>query len=58
MALTKDKLVICLQAQMGMTKQESLQIVARVLEIMKETLARGEVLPYQRFRKVFCQSKE
>lgn len=42
MALTKDKLIARLQTQIGMTKPESHQMVDRVLEIMKETLAKGE----------------
>ena len=44
MALTKDKLVTRLQTQIGMTKPESRQIVERLFEIMKETLADGEDL--------------
>ena len=44
MALTKDKLVTRLQTQIGMTKPESRQIVERLFEIMKETVAGGEDL--------------
>jgi len=41
MALTKDKLITRLQTQMGISKQESRQIVDLFLEIMKDSLARG-----------------
>ena len=44
MALTKDKLVIRLQTQIGMTKPESRQLVERLFAIMKSTLADGEDL--------------
>jgi integration host factor subunit alpha len=44
MALTKDKLITRLQTQVGLDKQESRQIVERVLGIMKETLAKGDDL--------------
>jgi len=44
MALTKDKLVTRLQTQIGMTKPESRQIVERLFEIMKTTLADEEDL--------------
>ena len=40
--LTKDKLIIRLQTQVGLDKQESRQIVERVLGIMKDTLAEGD----------------
>ncbi len=42
MSLTKDKLITRLQAQVGVNKQESRQIVDRLLEIIKHTLARGD----------------
>jgi integration host factor subunit alpha len=44
MALTKDELVTRLQTQIGMTKPEFRQIVERLFEIMKTTLADGEDL--------------
>ena len=40
MSLTKDKLITRLQTQVGITKQESRQIMDRLLEIMKDTLTR------------------
>ena len=44
MSLTKDKLITCVQTQVGLDKQESHQIVERLLGIMKDTLAQGEEL--------------
>ena len=44
MALTKDKLVTRLQTQIGIPKPESRQIVERLFEIMKGTMAGGEDL--------------
>ena len=44
MALTKEKLISRLQTQAGLSKQESRSIVERVLDIMKESLARNEDL--------------
>ena len=53
MALTKNKLVIRLQAQMGMSKPESGQIVESFFDIIKGTLANGEDLLINGFGK-FC----
>ena len=53
MALTKDKLVTRLQTQIGMSKQESMQIAESLFEIMKGTLANGEDLLISGFGK-FC----
>jgi len=53
MALTKCKLVTRLQTQMGMSKQESGQIVESLFEIIKGTLANGEDLLISGFGK-FC----
>jgi integration host factor subunit alpha len=44
MSLTKDKLVSRIQTQVGLDKQESPQIIERLLGIMKDTLAQGEEL--------------
>jgi len=57
MALTKDKLIIGLQTQMGISKQESRQIVDRLLEIMKDSLARGEDLLISGFGKFSVRQK-
>jgi integration host factor subunit alpha len=57
MALTKDKLTARLQTQIGMTKSESRQIVERVFEIMKSTLADGEDLLISGFGKFNVREK-
>ena len=57
MALTKDKLVIRLQTQMGLTKQESGQMVESLLGIMKGTLANGEDLLISGFGKFSVRQK-
>jgi integration host factor subunit alpha len=58
MSLTKDKLITRLQAQVGLDKQESRQIVERLLGIMKDTLARGEELLISGFGKFSVKAKE
>jgi integration host factor subunit alpha len=57
MALTKDKLNARLQTQIGMTKPESRQIVERLFEIMKTTLADGEDLLISGFGKFHIRQK-
>ena len=57
MSLTKDKLITRLQAQVGLEKQESRQIVKRFLGIMKDTLARGEDLLITGFGKFSVRQK-
>ncbi|MBI4961647.1 MAG: integration host factor subunit alpha [Desulfomonile tiedjei] len=57
MALTKEKMIIRLQMQMGISKQESRQIVDRLLEIMKDTLTRGEELLISGFGKFSVRQK-
>lgn len=57
MALTKDKLVIRLQTQIGMTKPESRQVVERLFEIIKDTLANGEDLLVSGFGKFLVRQK-
>ena len=57
MALTKDQLTTNLQTQIGMTKSESRQIVERLFEIMKETLADGEDLLISGFGKFNVRKK-
>ena len=58
MALTKEKLITHLQTQIGLDKQESRQIVERVLEIMKGTLAGGEELLISGFGKFSVRQKK
>ena len=57
MSLTKDKLITRLQTQVGLDKQESRQIVERLLEIMKGTLAGGEELLISGFGKFSVRQK-
>ncbi len=57
MALTKNKVITRLQAQVGVEKQESRQILGRLLGIMKNTLAQGEELLITRFGKFSVRQK-
>lgn len=57
MSLTKDKLSIGLQTQVGLDKKESRQIVDRLLGVMKETLAKGEELLITGFGKFSVRQK-
>jgi integration host factor subunit alpha len=58
MAITKEKLTLLLQAQLGMSRQESQQIVEGLLKIMKDTLARGEDLLISGFGKFSVRQKK
>lgn len=58
MALTKEKLINRLQVQAGLSKQESRQIVERVLSIIKNTLASGEDLLISGFGKFSVRQKK
>ena len=51
MSLTKDKVITRLQTQVGLDKQESRDIVERLLGIMKDTLVQGEELLISGFGK-------
>ena len=57
MALTKDKLISRLQTRMDLGKQESRQLMDRLLEIIKDTLARGEELLISGFGKFSVRQK-
>jgi integration host factor subunit alpha len=57
MALTKDKLVTRIQDHLGMSKQESRQVVERLFEIMKDTLAQREDLLISGFGKFSVKQK-
>jgi integration host factor subunit alpha len=57
MAITKEKLTILVQDQLGMTRQESRQIVDRVFKIIKDTLSRGENLLISGFGKFSVRQK-
>ena len=58
MGLTKDKLIARLQTQVGLDKQESRQIVERVLGIMKDTLAEGDDVLISGFGKFSVRQKK
>jgi integration host factor subunit alpha len=57
MALTKEKLITRLQVQAGLTKQESRDVVERILEIIKDTLSAGEDLLVSGFGKFSVRRK-
>lgn len=57
MALTKDKLVIRLQTQLGLTKSESRQMVERLFGLMKDTLSNEEDLLVSGFGKFSVRQK-
>lgn len=57
MALTKEKMINRLQTQAGLSKQESRAAVEKVLDIMKDTLARGEDLLISGFGKFSVKQK-
>ena len=58
MALTKEKLTSHLVTQLGMGRQESRQIVERVLKIMKDNLSQGEDLLISGFGKFSVRQKK
>ena len=57
MALTKEKLSMKLQTQLGMSKREAQQMVTRLFEIMKATLSRGDDLLISGFGKFSVKQK-
>jgi integration host factor subunit alpha len=57
MAITKDKLTVLLQAQLGMSRQEARQVIERVFRIMKDTLSQGEDLLISGFGKFSVRQK-
>jgi integration host factor subunit alpha len=57
MALTKKKLIILLQNQLGLSRQESRQIIERLIKIMKSTLSQGEDLLISGFGKFSVRHK-
>ena len=57
MAITKEKLTLLLQAQLGMSRPESRQVVEGLLKIMKNTLSRGEDLLISGFGKFSVRQK-
>ena len=57
MALTKEKLTILLQTQLGMSRNESRYTVDRLFKIMKDTLSQGEDLLISGFGKFSVRQK-
>ena len=57
MGLTKDKLIVQIQNQVGITKQESSQHIEQLLEIMKATLANGKDILISGFGKFSVKHK-
>ena len=58
MAITKEKLTILLQDQLGISRQESRQLVERFFKIMKDTLSQGEDLLVSGFGKFSVRQKK
>ena len=58
MAITKEKLTILLQDRLGISRQDSRQIVERFFRIMKDTLSRGEDLLISGFGKFSVRHKK
>jgi len=55
MALTKVQLVESIHNQIGFTQKRSSEIVETLLEIIKNTLASGEVVLVSGFGKFLCK---
>ena len=58
MAITKEKLTILLQDRLGISRQESRQVVERFFKIMKDTLTQGEDLLVSGFGKFSVRQKK
>jgi integration host factor subunit alpha len=58
MALTKEKLTILLQTQLGMSRNESRYTIDRLFKIMKDTLSQGEDLLISGFGKFSVRQKK
>lgn len=57
MTLTKEKLSVKLQTQLGISKREAQQMVNRLFEIMKGTFSRGDDLLISGFGKFSVRQK-
>jgi integration host factor subunit alpha len=57
-AITKDKLTVLLQTQLGMSRQEARQVIERLFGIMKDTLSQGEDLLISGFGKFSVRRKK
>ena len=58
MAITKEKLTILLQDRLGISRQESRQLVERFFKIMNDTLSQGEDLLVSGFGKFSVRQKK
>jgi integration host factor subunit alpha len=58
MALTKIQIVESIQSQTGFSKNNSLEIVENLLEIIKRTLASGEDVLISNFGKLCVREKK
>jgi integration host factor subunit alpha len=58
MAITKDKLTVLLQTQLGMSRQEARQVIDRLFKIIKDTLSQGEDLLVSGFGKFSVRQKK
>jgi integration host factor subunit alpha len=58
MAITKDKLTVLLQTQLGMSRQEARQVIDRLFKIIKDTLSQGEDLLISGFGKFSVRQKK
>jgi integration host factor subunit alpha len=58
MAITKEKLTILLQDRLGISRQESRQLVERLFMIIKDTLSQGEDLLISGFGKFSVRHKK
>ena len=57
MALTKEKIVSSIYDQVGLSKNQSQNVVERLLEIMKESLEKGEDVLISGFGKFVVKEK-
>lgn len=57
MSLTKDKLIVKIQNQVGITRSESSQHLNQLLEIIKSTLANGDKVLIPGFGKFSVKQK-
>ena len=58
MAITKEKLTILLQDRLGISREESRQLVERLFMIIKDTLSQGEDLLISGFGKFSVRHKK
>ncbi len=57
MSLNKEKMIVKIQNQIDLTKPESRDLIERLLEILKSTLASGETVLISGFGKFSVRQK-